>query len=253
MNVKMPNKVFSVILSICSIVVIAGCSPQNQKWPQDIHNVYGVAGFSVENRPIEYLSVGNGKDTCFIFACIHGDEPAGKTLIEQLMEHLRLNPNLLKNNTLILMPEANPDGFAENTRCNRRGVDLNRNFQTSNRVNQPAFGMAPLSQPEARAIRDIIWLYKPSRIISIHQPLECIDYDGPAEGIAQAMAQNCPLPVNKLGGRPGSLGSYAGVELGIPTITMELSEKDTKLSAKKLWEKYANAMIAAIKYSEQAK
>ncbi|MBL7106964.1 MAG: DUF2817 domain-containing protein [Phycisphaerae bacterium] len=249
----MPKKIIFTVSLIYSIFVITGCSPQNQKWPDDTYKICGVAGFSVANRPIEYTSVGAGKEAIFIFACIHGDEPAGETLVEQLTEHLRQNPKLLKGKKLILMSKANPDGLAEGTRENKRGVDLNRNFQTSNRVNKPVFGNTALSEPEARAIRDIIWLYKPSRIISIHQPFECIDYDGPAEGIAQAMGRNCELPVNKLGGRPGSLGSYAGIELGISIITMELSEKDGKLSDKKLWEKYSSTMIAAIEYTENAK
>jgi len=108
------------------------------------------------------------------------------------------------------------------TRENVHGIDLNRNFRASNRLNNETNGLKPLSEPESRAIEAVIRQYHPDRIVSIHQPLNCIDYDGPAQALAARMAQYCDLRVKKLGARPGSLGSYTGEELRIPTITVEL-------------------------------
>ena len=86
--------------------------------------------------------------------------------------------------------------------------------------------MKPLSEPEAAFIAALIDRYDPARIITLHQfisqhqPKGCVDWDGPARELAKEMAEASGLPLQKLGARPGSLGSYAGVELQIPTITL---------------------------------
>ena len=64
------------------------------------------------------------------------------------------------------------------------------------------------------------------------------------------MAQYCALPVKKVGARPGSLGSYAGVTLGIPIITFEMTEADSKLNSEAIWQKYGRALLAAIVYPD---
>ena len=62
------------------------------------------------------------------------------------------------------------------------------------------------------------------------------------------MATYCHLPVKKLGARPGSLGSYTGEELGIPTITMEFPAAASQLAQQALWDQYGQAVVAAITY-----
>jgi protein MpaA len=68
--------------------------------------------------------------------------------------------------------------------------------------------------------------------------------------LADHMGQYCALPVKKVGARPGSLGSYAGVTLGIPIITFEMTDADSKLDSAALWQKYGRAMLAAIVYPD---
>jgi len=58
------------------------------------------------------------------------------------------------------------------------------------------------------------------------------------------------LPVKKLGAKPGSLGSYAGVDMGVPIITFELRRDDSKLDSETLWKRYGKALIAAIIYPD---
>jgi protein MpaA len=109
-----------------------------------------------------------------------------------------------------------------------------------------------VTEPESQALQSLIKEYAPSRIVSIHTPLNCIDYDGPGQAIAARMAQDCDLPVKKLGARPGSLGSYTGESLGIPTITLELPPEAGKMSESVLWQKYGKALMAAVLYPERA-
>jgi protein MpaA len=184
-------------------------------------------------------------------ATIHGNEDAGTPLVEKLADHLEVNRELLQGKRVILVPVANPDGHAANTRSNARGVDLNRNFEAANRENSRQFGMVGLSEPESRALHGLIVTYRPRWIISIHQPLNCIDYDGPGQRLAQSMGDHCALPVKKLGARPGSLGSYAGVTLGIPIITVELPANASSLGADELWQRYGKMMLTAISYQDR--
>jgi len=207
-----------------------------------------IAGYSVQNRKIQYFVMGTGDDVVFIMGVIHGDEPASATLVNATLEHLRSNPQLLNGRKVILMPVANPDGLAANTRFNARGIDLNRNFEAVNRINKPQYGTAGLSEPESVIIKELLLKYNPDRILSLHQPFACIDYDGPAADIALKMSQYCDLEVKKLGARPGSLGSYAGVTLGIPIITVELHESDTSLNEDQIWQRYGQMMRAVIMY-----
>lgn len=212
-----------------------------------------LVGRSVRGTPIRIQVMGEGTDITMVMATIHGNEKAGSPLVEKLAEHLTTNPDILAGRQVILMPVVNPDGLAAGTRENGRGIDLNRNFETANRVNNAGNGLRPLSEPESRAIQTAILQYDPDRIVALHQPLNCIDYDGPAKALAMQMARHCPLPVKKLGARPGSLGSYTGEDLGIPTITMELPESASQLDAALLWKQYGPAVIAAVTYSQASK
>jgi len=212
-----------------------------------------IVGTSVERRPIECLILGKGYDVVLILATIHGDEPAGTPLVQRLAEYLQQHPQILQGRKVVLLPVANPDGLAHNQRYNARGVNLNRNFATANRINSARNGYRALSEPEAWVIQQLIRQYPPDRIVSIHQPLTCIDYDGPARLLAGRMAEYCDLPVRKLGARPGSLGSYAGLTLNIPTITLELPAGASQLSQQALWQRYGPALIAAVVYPERVR
>jgi protein MpaA len=208
---------------------------------------------SRENRPIVHTVLGQGTDVTFVLAAIHGNEKAGIPLVHRLDRYLQQHPEMLEERKVVLLPVANPDGVARNSRYNARGIDLNRNFPAFNRINSNRFGLTPLSEPESRYIFQLVRQYSPDRIVSIHQPLACIDYDGPSQALANRMAQYCNLPLKKLGARPGSLGSLAGITLGIPIISMELPGNADRLNSERLWQQYGPALIAAIIYPHRAK
>ena len=257
LSVKVESLHKLALVFVC-ITTLAGCyRPESastiiQEYPEAKsnfsvgNNEFWVAGYSVQNRPILVQTLGVGGETVLLMATIHGNEPAGTPLLRKLSDYLQQWPSLLNGRRVVLINVANPDGWFANTRGNANGVDLNRNFTTTNRINSNLNGNHGLSEPEAVVLKNIILRYRPQRIISIHQPLECIDYDGPGENLAQKMARQCPLPVKKLGARPGSLGSYAGVTLRIPIITFEMKKSDTRLSDSQLWSIYGRALLAGI-------
>jgi len=265
------NQKRSIILNVCTlsaVLALAGCyeppaypefvtTPSAPTLPKPatflIPGQYRIVGTSVQRLPILSFVLGQGPDVTFILATIHGNEPAGTPLVRRLGKYLQQRPHLVKGRRVVLLAVANPDGMAHNSRFNANGVDLNRNFPTANRVNNKQFGTTALSEPEARLVKELIEQYSPDRIVSIHQPLACIDYDGPGETLAGRMAQYCSLPVKKLGAKPGSLGSYAGVDLDIPIVTFELRQNDSKLDSDTLWKRYGKALVAAIVYPEPVK
>jgi len=273
------SKKCSIILNVCALLAVftlAGCyeptaypelvtpplvpltplslAPPSPKVPTFvIPGRYRIVGTSVQRLPILSFVLGQGSDVTFILATIHGDEPAGTPLVRRLGKYLQQQPHLMAGRTVVLLAVANPDGMAHNSRFNANGVDLNRNFPAANRVNNKQSGATALSEPEARLVKQLIEQYSPDRIVSIHQPLACIDYDGPGTTLAVRMAQYCNLPVRRLGAKPGSLGSYAGVDLGIPIITFEMLQDDSGLDSETLWRRYGKALIAAIIYPDPVK
>ncbi|MDM8522471.1 DUF2817 domain-containing protein [Desulfococcaceae bacterium HSG8] len=206
-------------------------------------------GVSLEGHPIKCFVIGEGRDVTLFLGAMHGNEQTGTVLAHKLYTYFRKKNNwkLLEGRKVVLLPEINPDGVRRGSRNNINGVDINRNFPAENRKNGGKHGSAPLSEPEARAIDRAIKEHNPTRIICLRQVLGCIDYDGPAGDLAAHMGKYCDLSVKKVGSQPGSLGSYAGVDLGIPIITFGMHRKATQ-EPEALWNQYGKALVSAVVY-----
>lgn len=171
------------------------------------------------------------ESTKLIIGVVHGDEPQGKYLIDEYLKKRKIIANEVKNNPhLLFIPCLNPDGMYLNQRTNANGVDLNRNFPTKNwestEKKQFFGGNQPASEIETRFVMQIIEEYKPQTILTLHAPYKVVNFDGPAEEIAQKISDIIHYPVQKDIGyhTPGSLGTYAGTERQIAAITLELDE-----------------------------
>ena len=250
---RLPLRQFAIVLAL--LTTTAGCVTVGEEpRPEPVETLpvlRGTAGVSLGGRPIEFLTCGEGDTTVMIIATIHGDEPLGTPLLARLAQLLTLRSDVVEGRTLVLVPIANPDGYARVRRGNSRFVDLNRNFPAKNFQASDDHGPEPLSEPETQALHDLIEAMQPDRIISFHQPLGVIDYDGPGEDLARAIARQSTMPVRKLGARPGSLGSYAGEDLGIPVVTIELPTADRNMAPDIVWNLYSGMLLAAIRYPEE--
>ena len=187
------------------------------------------------------------KSTILFIGVFHGDEPEGEPLILRLMEEIKSSPQIINEKTLLFIPTLNPDGKESSTRVNANGVDLNRNFPTCNWEkseikNNYYSGRFPASEIETRFVINILEEFSPSSILTIHNPYNVVNYDGPAKELAVEFAGINGYPVCENIGypTPGSLGSYAGQEKNIPTITLELPEKT---SIDKLWKDNKQAFL----------
>ena len=116
-------------------------------------------GRSVLGRPIMLVRVGDpaAPRKVLVVGCIHGDEGAGRAVVNRLREEAAAPPGV----ELLLVRDLNPDGRAHRTRQNAHGVDLNRNSSQGWRNLGPPgsryyAGPRPFSEPETRAIRALI-------------------------------------------------------------------------------------------------
>jgi protein MpaA len=205
---------------------------------------------SVEGQPIRCAVFDGGGETLLLLAGIHGDDAAGGPLLVHLARRLAGAPDETAGRRVVIVPELNPDGLARNQRVNARGVDLNRNFPAANYGTGGRRGDTPLSEPESRAVQALIEQHAPARILSFHQAANLIDFDGPGEELARALAAAGPLEVRRMGARPGSLGSYAGVDLRIPVLTIELPRRADAMDADELWREYGGMLTAAIRHGD---
>ena len=160
-----------------------------------------------------------------IIGVFHGDEKQGEYFINS---YIKKSVQKGKN-TLYFIPKLNPSG----TRKNSNGVDLNRNFPTKNwelgDKNSDYFGGdLPASEKETKYLVELIENNKFSSIITIDAPYKTINYDGPAEVLAQKISDIIGYPPSSDIGyaTPGSFGTYCGKERLIPTITIEIDEEE---------------------------
>ncbi|HZS40966.1 MAG TPA: M14 family zinc carboxypeptidase [Polyangia bacterium] len=185
-------------------------------------------GRSREGRALEAECIGPPDAICaaLIFGAIHGDEPESAELCRRFLARLRLAPPTAAR--VIVLPVANPDGLHARTKDNARGVDLNRNFPAKSwsRDHPPRYfpGDAPLSEPESQALAELIAVEKPRVLVAVHQPLRCVNWDGPAEELAARMSAACGYPAVASVGypTPGSFGACYGIDGARPVITLEL-------------------------------
>lgn len=136
-------------------------------------------GTSVQGRSITAYRFGTGNNKIIFVGGTHGDEKSSVYTMNSLVDHLEASPNLIANNsTVIIIPNLNPDGFAQNRRTNANNVDLNRNFPSNNwkqGVTMPGGeylsnggGSAPLSEPESNALANYVLAQDPVLVLTYH-------------------------------------------------------------------------------------
>lgn len=162
---------------------------------------------------------------------VHGDEPEGVELATQLLAWLQKN-NKVDLQPWILIPCLNLDGYKKQLRTNSRGVDLNRNFPTSDwspehRAPRYFPGPAPGSENETQALIQLIQERKPHMIVHFHSWKPCVVYTGESgRSTAEMLAQECGLSAHEDIGypTPGSLGQFGWLNYKIPVICIEAQE-----------------------------
>jgi len=188
---------------------------------------WATIGASREGRPIEALTLGTGAPRVLVVGGIHGNEPEHAPAVDALVaRHRRIEPCA----TLRVIRDVNPDGGAAGTRGNAHGVDINRNWPASNFLPAAAHGPAPLSEPETSLLHAEIRRFDPDLLVVLHSIASgpFVNHDGPSEASARAFVAAAAVSDPRWHMRPsmgyptpGSLGTWAGVDRAIPTLTVE--------------------------------
>lgn len=225
---------------------------------------HAVIGTSVQGRAIESYTYGTGTTTLLFVGGMHGGYEWNSVLLAyQFMDYLVANPTAVPSDlSIVVVPDANPDGvfsvigkegrFAVTDvpkttadgqgRFNADQVDLNRNFdckwqpESKWRGKTVSAGTSAFSEPESRAIRDVVSAIHPVAAVFWHSQSNAVYASECLHGIlpetraimnAYATAAKYPAvdtfdayPVT--GDAEGWLSS-----INIPAITVELATHNT--------------------------
>lgn len=231
-------------------------------------------GRSVDGRPLVFAEFGDpgSVNTTLIMTMVHGDEITPLYLGVELVHWMVVHHALYEKAHVVIAPLVNPDGFYRRprTRMNAHGVDVNRNFPTHDwdahalrawkiryRSDPRRFpGPASGSEPETVFQENLIHRFKPQKILSVHAPLNHLDYDGPTplslktfprEYVQECLKLRKRLKAISTGFFPGSLGNYAGQEMGIPTLTLELPTANPRMAAA-YWSRFKEGIDTMIEF-----
>jgi protein MpaA len=232
-------------LVVCAVLA-SGCAALRPARPAPTGDVprSQVVGHSVLGEPIEVFTCGRGTGGVLVVGGTHGDERASALVVRELAKRLRCPPG---GCAVTILPAFNPDGLALVARGNARGVDLNRNLPARSWTRRPPHGDRPGSEPESRALHDLLVRVRPALTISVHESsLPLVDYDGPGAPTAHALAACIGLDTSKIGALPGSLGSLVGVDWGLAVVTVELPPEASRLSSEVLWARYGRCLLEAV-------
>jgi len=194
---------------------------------------------SVEGRPLVSTTIGRGSLRILLIAGIHGNEVEGLQAIDGILEDLH-DGHAARLATIRVIRDNNPDGTAAGRRTSANRVDLNRNWPASNYRARSSSGPSPLSEPETRAVAAQIEAFNPDLVIVFHSISSgpFVNYDGDGAALAGAFASAAAASdtrwrvVADMGyPTPGSLGSYVGIDRGIPILTIEFRRGQSAASA----------------------
>lgn len=128
-------------------------------------------GRSTQGRPLHLVRLGHPAppadeaiaegSNVLVIGGQHGSEPAGREMALQLLRDLAFtdDPELidqLEQTSILVLPNANPDGVAATTRRNGQGLDINRDHLN-------------LRSPEAQIITEVLGEFTPDLTLDAHE------------------------------------------------------------------------------------
>lgn len=186
-----------------------------------------VFGHTMTGLPIMGYRFGSAGPRVFILGGVHGDEIEGIWASFGLLD--RLAQSFDFGVQLTLVPVLNVDGMLARERRNSNKIDLNRNMPSNDWTSEVATeryfpGVAAGSESENKALVEFLAVEKPELIISMHSWKPMLNINGDCRAAAEAISATTGYVIEETIGypTPGCLGTYAGLERAMPTITYEV-------------------------------
>ncbi len=212
-----------------------------------------VLGLTTTGLPIPAYRFGTSGPRVLILGGVHGDEIegvwAGYGLLRAFAESFPYRLNLT------LAPAFNLDGVLARDRRNARGVDLNRNMPTQDwneKVDNPRYhpGASAASESETQTLVRFLSEEKPQFILSLHSWKPMLNINGECLAEAEEISKRTGYTIDASIGypTPGCLGTYAGLEREMPTLTYEIERGLDQASVLSI---HVPAILEALKVSER--
>lgn len=231
----------AALVSTFSIAIVEPAKPSPVRAAEPV-----AIGTSRLGRPIvgwHRRAVGTPTRRVLVVGVIHGDEPAGRAVVDRLS-----NMELPDGVDLWAIPSVNPDGEAAKTRGNAHGVDLNRNFPAGWLApGTDAFtsggydsGPTPASEPETMSTMAFLRQIRPDVTIWYHQPWDSVVCSEPA---AAAVCNRYATSVGQdviAAPRPGSVLQWQAAEGLGAALVVEFAEGEPSTAA---IERHARAAV----------
>ena len=216
-----------------------------------------IFGSTASQLPIPAFRFGKSPDSLsprvLILGGVHGDEIEG--IWGGYGLHQSFADSFDFDLSLTLVPCFNIDGMLHRERRNINKVDLNRNMATRDWTSEAATeryfpGLQSNSEPETRALVACLEVLKPNLIISLHSWKPMLNVNGDCLAEAEAIAGHTGYVIEETIGypTPGCLGTYAGIERNMPTITYEI---ERGLDQASILKTHITAIRLALKVAER--
>jgi len=200
-----------------------------------------VIGSSSQGRSIVANYFGSGATTYLFTGAIHGNELSSKYTMDRFIADIEANPSKIPSGVrLVVVPSVNPDGVAMASRNNARGINLNRNFPTTNWVSDIAVlggtelgvgGASAASEPETQALMGLTNQLNPRLVVTHHSQGRLVNTNdvGVAVSASQEYTRLTGYKLVPSGDTTSTFGfEMSGTyedwlyEKGIPAILIEL-------------------------------
>jgi protein MpaA len=217
-GVKSVRKVqFSLLLAICGVVIVAGCSGSDSVTPSMTEAPQLPVASTSTTTSTTSTTTSTSTTTTTTLPPTELTTSIGTSVQSRSIDVIRelralLPTEIPANVDLWLLPAINPDGVALNQRHNVNQVDLNRNFPYKWGIiaepgNWEYSGPSSASEPETQATIEFVKYLRPDMTVWFHQDEFSIAPSTGSDGpLRREYARLTGLPLK---GVPG--GTYTGV------------------------------------------